>query len=95
MVFALGGGQVVYALAWGQLSLASDFPRMQVMRALHHALRRLLAASPWAPENTIRAMYAVAHRALCARPTAIAAVEAWLEYMEGDTLHRHQHPQRV
>ena len=66
----------VSALAWGQVALASDYPRAHVMSALHKAVRRVHAASPWAPENTIRA---VAHCMPCPRPTAVAAVVTWLE----------------
>ena len=66
-------------LVWGQLVLASDYPQMREMQALHKAVRCVFAASPWALENTVRAVYAVAHRMPCTRSTVVAQVLAWLE----------------
>ena len=38
---------------------------MNVMRALHKAVRRVHAASPWWSENTMRAVYSVGHDLPC------------------------------
>jgi hypothetical protein len=39
--------QILSALAWAQLAMLSGYRRMTVMRALHKAVRRVYAASPW------------------------------------------------
>ena len=44
---SLWGGGIVSALTWGQLVTASDYLSMRIMRALHAAVRRVFAASPW------------------------------------------------
>ena len=54
----------VHTLAWAQIALASDYTPMSVMRALHKSVRRVYSASPWNAENTMRAVYAVAHHVL-------------------------------
>ena len=41
------GSQIISMLAWGQVAMISDYPRMQVMCALHKAVRGVFTASPW------------------------------------------------
>ena len=41
--------------------LASDYTRMAAMRAMHKSVRCVYSASPWNAENTMRALYAIAH----------------------------------
>ena len=53
--------QIMSAPAWAQLGMASAYPRMVVMRALHKSVCRVYSASPWGAENTMRAVYAIAH----------------------------------
>ena len=67
---------------WGQVALASDCPGMSVMHALHIAVCCVFAASPWAPDNAIRAVCAVAHRMLCAQSTAVATIAATVAWLE-------------
>ena len=51
--------QILSALAWAQVALASDYNRMVIMRALHKAVHRVCGASPWGAENTMRTVYAI------------------------------------
>ena len=70
--------QILSALAWAQLAMLSGYKRMTVMRALHKAVRRVYAASPWWSENTMRAVYSVGHDLPCSRATATAKLVHWL-----------------
>ena len=70
--------QILSALAWAQLAMLSGYRRMTVMRALHKAVRRVYAASPWWSENTMRAVYSVGHDLPCSRGTATAKLVHWL-----------------
>jgi hypothetical protein len=70
--------QILSALAWAQVALARDYGRMTVMRALHKSMRRVYSASPWNAENTMRAVYAVAHHQLCAQHVVVTRVMHWL-----------------
>ena len=75
------GTQILSVAAWGQLALASDYPRTCVMWALHKGVHTVFATSPGlpqAPENTTRTMYAIAHRMPWARSAVVAAVGAWV-----------------
>ena len=81
--------QILSALAWAQVAMASDFPRLQVMRPLHMVVRHVFAASPWAPENTTR-------RVRCSTPDAVptgcssqrsGGMAREMSSLEGDTLH--------
>ena len=45
--------QILSALAWAQVALASDYGRMVVMCALHKAVRRVYHTSPWGAENSM------------------------------------------
>ena len=66
------------AVAWAQLGMASVYPRMVVMRALHKFVRRAHSASPWDAENTMCAVYAVAHHELCTQQEASNRLVCWL-----------------
>ena len=70
--------QILSALAWAQVGLACDYRRMVVMRALHKAVRRVYSASPWSVENTMRAVYAIAHHQPCPQQQACARLLHWL-----------------
>ena len=48
------------------------------MRALHKAVRRVHAASPWWAENTMRAAYSVSHNLPCPRNAATGKLVHWL-----------------
>ena len=58
--------------------MLSGYRRMTPMRALHKAVRRVYAASPWWSENTMRAVYSVGHDLPCSRATATAKLVHWL-----------------
>ena len=58
--------------------MLSGYKKMTVMRALHKAMRRVHAASPWWSENTMRAVYSVGHDLPCPRHTATARLVHWL-----------------
>ena len=70
--------QILSALARAQLAMLSGYGRMTVMRALHKAVRRVYAASPWWSENTMRAVYSVGHELPCSRSSATAKLVHWL-----------------
>ena len=70
--------QILSALSWAQLAMLSGYRRMTVMRALHKVVRRVHAASPWWPENTLHAVYNVGHDLPCPRNTATAKLLHWL-----------------
>ena len=57
--------QILFALAWAQVALSSDYDRMTVMRAMHKSVCRVYCASPWNVEGTVRAVYALAHHQPC------------------------------
>ena len=63
--------QILSALSWVQVARACDYKRMAVMRAMHKTVRRVYSASPWAAENTMRAVYAIGHHQPCARAVAV------------------------
>mmetsp|Transcript_55396 Transcript_55396/g.92160 ORF Transcript_55396/g.92160 Transcript_55396/m.92160 type:complete len:102 (-) Transcript_55396:28-333(-) len=58
--------------------MLSGYRRMTVMRALHKAVRRVHAASPWWSENTMHAMYNVSHDLPYPRNAATAKLVHWL-----------------
>ena len=68
----------VSALAWAQVALASDYARMTVMRAMHKSVRPVYSASPWNAENTMRAVYAIAHHQPCAQSDVVTRLIYWL-----------------
>ena len=70
--------QILSVLAWAQVGLASNYARMAVMRALHKAVCRVYAASPWTAENTMRAVYAIAHHQPCTQHTVVTRLIHWL-----------------
>ena len=72
------GSQILSALAWAQVALACDYARMMVMRAMHKSVRRVYSASPWNAENTMRAVYAIAHHQPCARSAVVTKLIHWL-----------------
>ena len=71
--------QILFALPWAQLAMLSGYKRMAMMCALHKAVRRVHAASPWWSESTMCAMYDVGHDLPCPRNTATAKVVQWLK----------------
>ena len=60
------------------LALVCDYKRMAVMRAMHKTMRRVYSASPWAAENTMRAVYAIGHHQPCAQAVAVDKLMHWL-----------------
>ena len=79
--------QILSALAWAQVGMLSDYPCMVVMRALHKAVRRVCAASPWYAEHIMHPAYAVGHHLPCARKHARRKLFHWLKanaVWEGD-----------
>ena len=70
--------QILSALSWAELAMLFRYRRMTVMRALHKAVRRVHAASPWWSENTMRAVYSVGHNLPCPRSAATAKLVHWL-----------------
>ena len=70
--------QILSAPAWAQVALASDFPRMAVVRALHKSVRRVYSVSPWCANNTMRAIYAIAHHQPCKQHQAVTRLILWL-----------------
>ena len=50
---------------------------MTVMRAVHKAVRRVHATSPWWSENTVRTVYILSHDLPCPRHAAVGKVVHW------------------
>ena len=69
--------QSLSALAWAQLRMASTYPRMVVMHALHKSVRRVYSASLWGAENTMHAVYAIAHHLPCTQQQASKRLVSW------------------
>ena len=65
------GPQILLALSWAQVALASNYTPMAVMRAMHKAVRRVYSVSPWNAENTMRAVYANTHHQPCAQHVVV------------------------
>ena len=72
------GSQILSALAWAQVALACNYARMTVMSAMRKPVRRVYSASPWNAENTMRAVYAIAHHQPCARSAVVTKLMHWL-----------------
>ena len=81
--------QILSALSWVQVALACDYKRMAVMRAMHnkrmavmramHKIVRLVySASPWAAENTMRAVYVIGHHQPCVQAVTVDKLMHWL-----------------
>ena len=70
--------QILSALSWVQVARACDYKRMVVMRAMHKTVRRVYSASPWAVENTMRAVYAIGHHQPCPQAVAVDKLIHWL-----------------
>ena len=70
--------QVLSALAWAQVALASDYGHMVVMRALHKAVHRVYSASLWGAENTMCTVYTIAHHQPCAHSAVVKWLIHWL-----------------
>ena len=68
------------ALVWAQVALAGDYGRMLVIRALHKAVRHVYCAvcRHGGAENTMRAVYAIAHHQTCSQHTVVARLIHWL-----------------
>ena len=70
-----------------QVGMLSNYPHAVVIRALHTAVCRVCATSPWYAEHTMRAAYAVGHHLPCAREHACHKIFHWLKanaIWEGD-----------
>ena len=70
--------QILSALAWAQVALASDYAQMTVMRAIHKSVHRVYSASPWNEEDTMRAVYAITHHQPCAQSDVVTRLIHWL-----------------
>ena len=70
--------QILSALAWAQVALSSDYNHMTVMRAMHKSMRCVYYASPWNAENTMRAVYALAHHQPCPEAQIVNRLLHWL-----------------
>ena len=57
--------------------MLSGYRRIAVMRALHKAVCRVHAASPWLSENTTRAVYSVGHDLPRPRSATTAKLVQW------------------
>ena len=64
--FCSWGAQILSVLAWGQLVLASDYPQMRVMRALHKAVHRVFAPPPPGLRKIVHTPCTPSHTACCA-----------------------------
>ena len=72
------GAQILSTLAWAQVALASDYGRMVVMWALHKAVHRVYSTSPLGAENTMCAVYAIAHHQPCTESAVVKRLVQWL-----------------
>ena len=61
-----------------QVAIACDYKRMAVMREMHKTVRRVYSASPWAAENTMRAVYTIGHHQPCVQAVAVDKPMHWL-----------------
>ena len=61
-----------------QVALASDCTRMAVMRAMYKSVCRVYSVSPWSAENTMCAVYAIAHHQPCTQCVAVKKLLHWL-----------------
>ena len=48
------------------------------MRVMHKSVRRVYSASPWNAENTMRAVYAIAHHQACTQSDVATILMHWL-----------------
>ena len=70
--------QILSALSWVQVARACDYKCMAVMRAMHKTVLRVYSASPWAAENTMRAVYAIGHHQPCPQAVEVDRLMHWL-----------------
>ena len=72
------GARILSTLSSVQMALTCDYKCMAVMHAMHKIVHRVYFASPWAAENTMRSVYAIAHHQPCTQQAAIEKLVQWL-----------------
>ena len=58
--------------------MAINYTSMVVLTALHKAVRRVYSASPWSAEDTVGAVYAIAHHQSCTQHQIATRLLHWL-----------------
>ena len=72
-------GQMLSALAWVQIAMASDYARLTALRTLHAAVHGVYAASPWNADDAMRAVCAAAQQQPRARSQACCRLLHWVQ----------------